>query len=211
MPRGRACVGRMGHATRDIGKGGRTALTHEPSVIEILRARLRFRLFGKASYRAYANRLPIRGDEAVLDFGCGLGGVAYYVAACLPAGSLTCHDRAGRWLRACRRTLRRRRNVVYLDADADLSTLAEESFGLVYCHSVFNRAPSSEFALALPQLARLLKPGGLVAYCDTLARAEFAAAITSLARQSGLFKVDSRVTDVPFVGSTIENIYARPR
>ena len=67
-------------------------MKYEPSRLEILLTRLAFYFYGKSVYRSFADRLPLKGGERVLDFGCGMGTVAYYVAKRLPLGHLICLD-----------------------------------------------------------------------------------------------------------------------
>ena len=61
-------------------------MKHEPTRLEIFLTRLTFFLCGKSVYQAFADRLPLDGGEHVLDFGCGMGTVAYYVAKGYPTG-----------------------------------------------------------------------------------------------------------------------------
>ena len=73
-------------------------MKYEPTRLEIFLTRLAFLLCGKSVYQAFADRLPLDGGEQVLDFGCGMGTVAYYIAKKLPNGHLTCLDISERWL-----------------------------------------------------------------------------------------------------------------
>jgi len=49
----------------------------------------------------------------VLDFGCGMGTAAYYVAKRLPKGYLTCTDIPQRWLKVCRKSLLSFENITF--------------------------------------------------------------------------------------------------
>ena len=80
-------------------------MKHEPARLELFLTRLAFLLCGKSVYQAFADCLPLNGNERVLDFGCGMGTVAYYAAKKLAHGHLTCLDISERWLNACRKTL----------------------------------------------------------------------------------------------------------
>ncbi len=91
--------------------------------------RLALLLYGKPVYQAFADRLALNGNESVLDFGCGLGTVAYYAAQKLPRGHLTCLDISERRLKACRKTLRGYGNITYLQAESP--ALASASFFVV--------------------------------------------------------------------------------
>ena len=81
-------------------------MKYEPTYPEIFLTRIALLLYGKPVYKAFADRLPLDGGEQVLDFGCGMGTVALYVAKKLPHGQLFCVDISERWLKACRKTLR---------------------------------------------------------------------------------------------------------
>src|SRR5690606_36661208 len=97
---------------------GGLIMKNEPALLEIFLTKLAFIFYGKSVYQAFADRLPLNGRERVLDFGCGMGTVAYYVAKKLPHGHLTCLDISERWLNACRKTLRSYDNIVYRQCES---------------------------------------------------------------------------------------------
>jgi ubiquinone/menaquinone biosynthesis C-methylase UbiE len=182
-------------------------MKYEPTRLEIFLTRLTFFLCGKSVYQAFADRLPLDGGEHVLDFGCGMGTVAYYVAKRLPNGHLTCLDISKRWLNACRKTLRGYVNVIFLQGESSL--LASESFDIVYCHFVLHDIPESELKRVIPALARSLKPGGVLVFREPLNGMGKINVIKRLTGQNGLFLSDSRVTDVPVMGNTLESVYMK--
>lgn len=186
-------------------------MQQEPTLLEIFLTRLAFRFFGKAVYQAYASRLPLKGDERVLDFGSGLGTVAYHVVPRLPRGSLVCADISERWQAACRKTLRGSPGVTLYRGDIYALPLAPESFDLVYCHFVLHDIPREELEKVIPALAGLLREGGGLAFREPLARGEALRLIQKLLEQNGLTQQDSRVTDVPLMGNALESIYRKGR
>jgi ubiquinone/menaquinone biosynthesis C-methylase UbiE len=137
-----------------------------------------------------------------------MGTVAYYAAKKLPSGHLTCLDISGRWLKACRKTLRRASNVAFLQSDA--SVLTENSFDAVYCHFVLHDIPESELETAVPALAKSLKPGGALVFREPLQEAKQLGVIKRCFEQSGLSLKNSRVTDVPLMGNALESTYTKP-
>lgn len=183
----------------------------EPPVLEMLLTRLAFRFFGKAVYRAYAQRLPLQGHERVLDFGSGLGTVAAYVAPRLPRGQLVCADISARWLAACRKTLRAYPGVAFCLGDVYDLPLAPESFDLIYCHFVLHDIPQKELEKVIPSLAGLLKAGGGLAFREPLGQGEALRLIQGLLEQHGLTQQEGRVTDVPVIGNALESIYRKGR
>lgn len=182
-------------------------MAHEPTRLEMLLTRLAFLLYGKPVYKAFADRLPLYGGERVLDFGCGMGTVAYYAAKKLPDGHLTCLDISARWLNACRKTLREYGNVALLHAQAP--ALPKDGFDVLYCHFVLHDVSQSDLGTVVPALVKSLKSGGSFIFREPLNEAEKLSAIKRLAEQSGLALKDSRVTDVPLMGNALESVYIK--
>lgn len=179
-------------------------MKYEPTRLEIFLTRLTFFLCGKSVYQAFADRLPLDGGEHVLDFGCGMGTVAYYVAKRLPRGKLTCLDISARWLKACRKTLQSFQNVLYLKWVSPV--LPQESYDAVYCHFVLHDIPESELEEIIPALAKSLKPGGVLVFREPLNEAKKMSLIKRLTEEYGLFPRDSRITDIPLLGNALESI-----
>lgn len=182
-------------------------MEHEPTRLEILLTKIAFYLYGKSVYKAFADRLPLVGNERVLDFGCGMGTVAYYTAKRLPRGHLTCLDISERWLNVCRKNLRCYGNVAIFHAQA--LSLPEKSFDVIYCHFVLHDISESDLEMVVPALVRALKSGGLFIFREPLNEAERLNIVRRLAEQNGLYTKDSRITDVPLMGNALENVYIK--
>jgi len=182
-------------------------MKYEPTRLEIILTRLAFLLCGKSVYQAFADRLPLDGGEQVLDFGCGMGTVAYYVAQKLPHGHLTCLDISERWLYACRKTLRGYRNISFLSGESPL--LTNESFDVAYCHFVLHDISESELARVIPALAGALKPGGLFVFREPFHETKKICLIKRLTEQNRLIPKDSRITDIPVMGNALECVYVK--
>jgi ubiquinone/menaquinone biosynthesis C-methylase UbiE len=182
-------------------------MKHEPARLEIFLTKLAFFFCGKTVYRSFADRLPLSGNEQVLDFGCGMGTVAYYAAKKLPNGQLTCLDISERWLNACRKTLRSCGNVAFLLWKTPV--LEKESFDVVYCHFVLHDIPENELERVICALAGSVKPGGSFVIREPLNEAEKISAVKRLTGQNGLRSVDSRITDIPLAGNAIESVYIK--
>ncbi|HQC82681.1 MAG TPA: class I SAM-dependent methyltransferase [Bacillota bacterium] len=182
-------------------------MQHEPTLLEMLLTKIAFLLYGKSVYKAFADRLPLNGDEHVLDFGCGMGTVAYYTSKRLNHGDLTCMDISRRWLHACRRTLRGCENVIFFHGEA--SMLAEDSFDVVYCHFVLHDISESDLERVVPALAKAIKTERTLVFREPLNEAEKLNVIKRLAEENGLLLKDSRITDIPLMGTTLESIYIK--
>jgi len=182
-------------------------LKHEPARLEIFLTKLAFLLYGESVYRSFADRLPLDGGERVLDFGCGLGTVAYYAAKKLPYGHLTCLDISGRWLNACRKTLRGFGNVAFRQAETPV--FAKESFDVVYCHFVLHDIPENELNGVISALAESLKLGGVLVFREPLNERHKLNVVKRLLEQNWLFHKDSRITDIPLLGNALESVYIK--
>jgi ubiquinone/menaquinone biosynthesis C-methylase UbiE len=182
-------------------------MKHEPTYVEIFLTRLAFFFCGGSVYRAFADRLPLGGHERVLDFGCGMGTVAYFVAKRLHRGHLTCLDVSERWLNACRKTLRSFWNVSFLRGEA--THLTKESFDIVYCHFVLRDIPERELERIIPALSVSLKRGGLLVFREPLKETGKLGAIKRLMEGNGMSPSFSRVTDVPIMGNALESVYIK--
>ncbi len=182
-------------------------MKHEPTPLEIFLTKLAFLLYGKSVYKAFSDRLPLNGDEQVLDFGCGMGTVAFYVAKKIPRGHLTCLDISRRWLKTCRKTLRGYKNISFLSGESQPPT--KDSFDVAYCHFVLHDIPERELEKVIPALAGALKSGGALVFREPFKETKKIALIKSLAEQNRLIPKDSRITDVPLMGNSLECIYIK--
>jgi len=182
-------------------------MKYEPTYLEMFLTKLAFVFFGKSVYRSFADRLPLYGGERVLDFGCGMGTVAYHAAKKLPHGELTCLDISERWLKACRKTLRRFGNIIFLKWD--FPELENERYDVVFCHFVLHDIPDRELEKVIPVLAGSLRPGGVLVFREPLSNTKKINAIKRLMEQNALFLKNSRITDIPVAGNTLESVYVK--
>ena len=115
--------------------------------------------------RAVLARLPLGGDETVLDAGCGTGRVTELLLARLPRGRVVAVDASRAMLRAARAHLlpRWRGRVDFLFADLAALRLAAP-VDAVFSNAVFHHVP--DHPALFPALHAALRPGGrLVAQC----------------------------------------------
>jgi len=112
------------------------------------------------------DRLPLRGDETVLDAGCGSGRVTELLAARLPDGRVVALDASPSMVDAARERLTRFGDrVAYAVADLGHSLpLGAASVDAILSTATFHWVADHDALFA--NLARVLRPGGrLVAQC----------------------------------------------
>jgi arsenite methyltransferase len=134
--------------------------------------------------------LHFRGDERVLDMGCGRGAVLTAVARRLPAGRVTVidlwstHDQSGN----ARDVTRRNASLEGVGDRVDIETgdmralpFPDGTFDIVVSSLAIHNIPSTaDRAKAITEAWRVLKPGGRLAIADIRATARYARTLAEL-------------------------------
>lgn len=135
----------------------------EPTRMEIALTLLASRIGRRFFYAGFVNRIRLRGDESVIDFGSGWGDNAYYLAKRLNGGGrVTLLDISSGWQTVARRRLRRFANLSFVNADIFSANLPDDGFDLAVISYVLHDIPAAERRGIVTELARKLKPGGSI-------------------------------------------------
>ena len=132
---------------------------------------------GKLHLRnAMLNSIPWRGDEHVLDVGCGHGLMLLGAAKCLESGHAvgvdiwSQRDQKGNSAEAAMENARREgvaERVELQDADARKLPFQDASFDVILSSgAIHNISGAAEREIAIREIARVLKPGGQLAIAD---------------------------------------------
>jgi trans-aconitate 2-methyltransferase len=108
------------------------------------------------------DRLPLEGNETVLDAGCGSGNVTQVLLDRLPEGHVVAVDSAPSMVERAREALDPKRTTVF---QADLAQLVlDEPVDAAFSNAVFHWVPDHDALFA--RLYAALRPGGrLIAQC----------------------------------------------
>lgn len=182
---------------------------YEPNALELLITALAGRLF-VSIYRDYIDRLNLRGNERVLDFGSGGGTPARMIAERLlvGGGTLTCVDVSERWMRLLERRLRRFPNVKYYLGPIAEQPIPPQSQEIVLVHFVLHDIAPDERPDTVRQLASRLVAQGRLCLREPLAQLTLEET-NALVQAAGLVEVEERVGDVPIMGRTFEAVYCK--
>jgi trans-aconitate 2-methyltransferase len=104
-------------------------------------------------------KLGLRGNERVLDIGCGDGKVTAEIARSLPEGTVTGMDNSPEMIQFARDHFPRSeyRNLLFVEADARALPFSEE-FDVIFSNAALHWIPDHKPVLA--GIAKSLRPGG---------------------------------------------------
>ncbi|MBS3819409.1 class I SAM-dependent methyltransferase [bacterium] len=112
-------------------------------------------------YRRYVQSFHLKGDEKVLDFGCGPGSTAKFIAGILEksGGELTCIDLSETWIERSKKHLSSFSNVDYYAGDIRHWDKKDSYFDAVTIHFILHDIDRSERVDVLKTLAEKMKIG----------------------------------------------------
>jgi len=122
-------------------------------------------LTGAYSARQVETALDLHKSDRVLELGCGVGRIGHLLAP--KVAHWEGADISANMLRVAKERLAAHSNVGFTElARTTLAPIADASIDKAYCVAVFIHMDKEDFYLYLEELARVVKPGGLI-YFDT--------------------------------------------
>lgn len=122
----------------------------------------------------FAERFPEHDGRGLhfLELGSGTGSAAQSLARCYPQAKITCLDLSHPYTRHAQRQLRDFPRVQCLQGDAAALDFGDARFDAVYSVFMFHELPLPVREMVLDEALRVLKPGGLFAFVDSLQRGD---------------------------------------
>jgi ubiquinone/menaquinone biosynthesis C-methylase UbiE len=158
----------------------------------------------KGYYRKFVESFDLKGDETVLDFGCGPGAASKFIAQILEkgGGELTCLDVSKAWIERAKKHLNRFSNVEYHAEDIRKWEKNNNYFDAIAIHFMLHDIDKSERLEVVRTLARKMKADAKLFIreptkeCHGMRPEE----IRELMLKSGLEETDSKTTKSIMMG-----------
>jgi len=133
-----------------------------PSTLFVLEDKLKGLLGGPLLYNPYFITFGLKGNERVLDFGCGGGASSRCLANLLgKGGHLTCIDVSSYWISKARKRLEKYSNVECKSGDIRELDIPDSSFDIISTIHVVHDISPAERQDIVKTLSQKLKAGGL--------------------------------------------------
>jgi ubiquinone/menaquinone biosynthesis C-methylase UbiE len=174
-----------------------------PSLLFVLEDGLKSLIGGPLLYNSYIKSYGLKGDERVLDFGCGGGTASRSLAGYLNRGGrLTCLDISHYWIEKARKRLARYDNVEFRVGDIRELEIASDSFDVISIIHVIHDIPPEDRQATVLALARVLEAGGRVWVREPIKKSHGMAAseIRRLFAAAGLAETEYKETKSEYIG-----------
>lgn len=125
---------------------------------------LRWARYNLGSHLATIRNLPLRGDERILDLGCGTGELERHIQCRWPAVTVVGVDLCRQMVLQAKEKFASQLPVRFLCADGQSLPFRDGSFDLVVSSSAFHFIPDTRAALC--EMTRVCAPGGHIVITD---------------------------------------------
>jgi ubiquinone/menaquinone biosynthesis C-methylase UbiE len=132
-----------------------------PSALFVFEDMLKGLIGGPLLYNSYFKTFGLKGDEKVLDFGCGGGAGSRCLLKLLNQnGRLTCVDTSNFWIEKARKRLSKYSNVECYAGDMRELKIPDSTFDVITVFHVIHDIPPAERRDVVRELSKKLKKDG---------------------------------------------------
>ncbi|MGZ3721903.1 MAG: methyltransferase domain-containing protein [Bdellovibrionales bacterium] len=104
----------------------------------------------------------------LLEIGCGTGRLTHFVSLTMPQATITAVDPSEPYLAAARRVNPGAKNIKFVQGFAEEKHFKENTFDGVYSSFVLHELPRSVRRGLLKEMIKAVKPGGIIAFLDSI-------------------------------------------
>lgn len=154
-------------------------------------------------YNSYFKTFGLRGNEKVLDFGCGGGAGSKCLAKLLKEdGHLTCIDISNYWIERATKRLDRYANVECHAGDIRSMNIPDNSFHVISIFQVIHDIAPQDRQSTVDALGRKLKTSGTVFVRERIQKSHGmpVAEIRTLFANAGFSEVDHQESRAEYIG-----------
>jgi len=161
-------------------------------------------------FKEYIDRLPLKGNERILELGPSAGNSTRPLAKrLLPGGGcVTAVDISRVWNRVARKRLKKLPNVEILLGDITTLPIPDQSYDALFFSFVMHEIPAVERLPVMKTLLQKLVPGGKVFLREPL-RFISEQEIHRLSSECGLMETSRSVCEVKTQGLTFEGVFQK--
>jgi ubiquinone/menaquinone biosynthesis C-methylase UbiE len=174
-----------------------------PSSLFVMEDGLKVLLGGPLFYTPYYRTFGLKGNENVLDFGCGGGVGSRYLANLLGKdGHVTCIDVSKYWIGKARKRLKKYSNVECKAGDIREMDIPDSVFDVISTIHVIHDIHPRDRQGTISALSRKLKPGGFFFIKERIEKShgmpveEIRASLSS----AGLKEIEHKETKSEYLG-----------
>ena len=174
-----------------------------PSILFILEDKLKGLLGGPLLYNPYFKTFGLKGNERVLDFGCGGGTGSRCLANLLDKdGHLTCIDVSRYWIVKARKRLGKYPNIECKAGDIRELDISDYSFDVISAIHVIHDIAPDERQDIVKTLSQKLKKGGLFFIREPIKKSHGMPVeeIRALFSDAGLNEIEHKETKSEYMG-----------
>lgn len=167
----------------------------------------------KGYYRNFVSLIELKGDEKVLDFGCGPGAASKLIAQSLEQGEgeLTCLDISKTWIGRAKKRLNQFSNVEYYAEDIRKWDEKNDYYDTVVVHIMLHDIPKSERPEIVKALAQKMKVGATLIIREPTKEKHGMSPeeIQMLMTTNSLKEMTSDITKLFFMGTLYTGFYCK--
>jgi ubiquinone/menaquinone biosynthesis C-methylase UbiE len=183
----------------------------QPGKFEIFMHEFIWLVLLKGYYRNYVQSFGLKGNEHVLDFGCGPGSTARFIAQAVERGGgrLVCFDLSPDWISRARKHLSGYQKVSYHTGDIREWREKDKTFDIVTMHYIFHEIPQAEREEVLDALIRKMKPGAKMFIREPVKESHGIPPdeMRSLFSAHGLKEIRLFMDKKPLIGEMVTGVY----